>query len=626
MFASLAGGVAGMGLGYACTLLQLHLGLGLAVGCISWAVGSNAQLQRQLAGVQWQAALQAWSAAARPALLLAVFALVQVRAEAMGFLTMVGLLVAAASVFLATLLMGLLPLCGAAAPEVCADTGDIVGKTLHSAGWRQVAKVLSILKACGQLPLLVAAVPGGAQLAIASGIARLALTAEVLHAFSTAFGFGESVLAEAAADVARALQIAPLLGGLVVMDHMAWGPASFLALPFQPCFYLAMGLFAQVALVLVLQFACGGGLKGGSAACSRLGQLNSLTSAGICLSTCACIWSIIAGTYEFSFSQSGLNIQWGEPGIATAIILAKLVFMTQVFEFFAPEAEAVQEAPTNGVTNHSEDQDEDEDGAVAAAPEPVQAQLVAPGVSEPMRAITSRAPGIILGLVAMQLSDANSSDDGFFDFILSTFSVPFRAGFPLCAVAMMLQVFLLLAFTAFHCEVVPVPEPVLDATGTLQWEPESQTGRKVVGGLRNIALVLITGGSFLGMLSLGLLPWILIKVVIFVVVFPVMPSKGKTNIAEAFSWAGFFLKTVLGAMGSHVEALLAKQRAIAEAAAAKKADLILAAEEAEAARGEKNTWNSQRKTSAMSEGSMKKAGSMNATSPPKKGGASKKKR
>jgi len=574
MFARVALSVEGAGLGYACTLLQLHLGLGYVIGIVTLGVGTIPQLRKQLADVPWQAALRADAAAARPALLLVVFALVQVRAEAMGLVTMVGLIVAAFSVFVTTFLVMLVPLCGGQVPEVSVETGDINSKTIEIGVWlARVVQFLRILKACGQLPLLVATLPGGVQLAIASAIIRLALTAEVLGTIATTIGFAESALAEACADAAKVLQFAPLLGGLVIMDHMAWGAASILSLPFQPSLYCALGLAAQVALILVLHFGCRGGLQVGCAACDRVDKLNRLAGAGICLGLLGCIVSVFMGTCELTLSQSGVSFQWGQLTSLNALILAQLTFFTQVLTTFAPEP---LENTSEGAVQDAADGEDHE------AAEPL--QLTSPGISEPMQVITSRAPGIILALVAMHMGAAEASDSGgFLNNLAATFSVPFRAGFPLCVAAMVLQVFLLFIFTAYHCEDVPVPEPPMDGTGTLQWEPESETWRKMSEHLRNVTLLLLQVGLLLGILGLGLLPWLVIKIVLFLFVFPLLPQQGKSNIYKAIGWLAFGLKSLGGVFGDRLEAYLQARRAIAEAeasAAAEQAAASFAADEA----------------------------------------------
>jgi hypothetical protein len=343
----------------------------------------------------------------------------------------------------------------------------------------------------------------------------------------------------------------PFISALAIMDHIAWGSASFLALPFQPSLYIGIGLSAQVALVFVLHFGCGGGLKENSPACSRVAMINNLAGAGVCLGLLVCIWRVIIGTYEFSVSQTGITIQWGEWTIGIAIVLASIAFLTKLLEYLAPEQSEELEA-------HSE---------------------VAPGVSEPMKKITTHAAGMILGLVAMQM---NTSQDFRIDSFLTA---PLRLlGFPLCAAAMLLQVFLLIIFTAFHCDVAPVPEPPLEWLGTLQWEPESETGRKVVGGIQKLTFFTLVMGLFMGILGMGMLQWIVIKLAVVIVVFPLLPKQGKSNIISAFGWSAFFLKSCLGSLGSRLEAYMEHRRKISEAAAqaaAKGFAEALAAEESE---------------------------------------------
>lgn len=291
-----------------------------------------------------------------------------------------------------------------------------------------------------------------------------------------------------------------------------------------------------------------------------------------------CIWRVVLGTYEMSISPSGISIQWGEPAIANAIVLAKLVFLTKILEFFAPEdADA---AATSQMQAHM-------DGQNGAAVEPAQIspKPASPGVSEPIKKITYRATGIILGLVASQMGPAEAPGIKFLEPVFAALSVPFRLGFPLCTAAMIMQVFMVLAFAAYHCEAEPVPEPPLDGTGTLQWEPESETGRKVVGSIASMTMLLLQGGLTFGMLGLGVLPWVVIKLGFFLFVFPFMNAQGKSNVMNALGWHFYFMRSFLGVLGAKFEAYMEERRKVteaAEAAAAKQAAEALAEEESRA--------------------------------------------
>lgn len=570
MLAALAGGMDGIGLGYACALLQVQLAIGLAIGGITLAVSKSSELRRQLANSPWQAALRADAAAAAPALMLAAFAMLQVRAEAMGLLTMVGLLMAGLSVFVGFMYTFLTTLCGGEVPDVDAVTGDITEKA--------IGKVLSMAKAVGLMLLLFAPVPGSAQLTVASALMRLAFMAEAFCAFASTCGFRESGLAEACIDVVRALQVAPLLGALAIMDHMAWGSSSVLSLPFQPGFYCSIALAAQVALILLLSLGCGGGLQEGSAACKRVAAINRLAGAGLCLGLLGCIVSVAWGTCEFALSTSGINIQWGEPMVATAIALTKLVFLAQLLEVAAPEP--VEATPQeNNHHGHEAAEAEAEGGDEALEQPAAQPQVVSPGISEPMKVITARAPGIALALVAMQMSSSEASHSAV-DYFLAVFNLPFRIGFPICIAAMWLQVILLLAFTFCHCEEQPVPVPSLDGTGTLVWSQASK--------VRTVVLVLLQGGLFVGILGLGFIRASASLVAFFAIILPCLPKEGKSNIASAMGWIAHGMQSCGGVFGSQLEAYMAQRRKLAEAAAAKKAEEVLADEGDEEKKPKKN--------------------------------------
>jgi hypothetical protein len=293
--------------------------------------------------------------------------------------------------------------------------------------------------------------------------------------------------------------------------------------------------------------------------------LSFVADGSFTLGMLGCIASIVFLTFEFSVSQTGITVQWGNPLVAIAIKLAAMVFLTQFLGLFAP----------------------DEDSANA------EAGLCCEGTLASMKAITSRAPVLMLALIAMQVGSSGSSELGFLGSALAALSAPFKLGLIPVAVAMKLQIVLLLAYVSFHCDESTTPTPPLDATGTLAWEPKSEMGQNCMTRLRSVVLLLLQGGLITGMLGMGVLPWIPIKLVLILIVFPCLPQTGKSNIMEGFGIAGLALQSCGGVIGEKVEAVLAKKRAAAEAAAAKKAAEIVETEgegeeqgEAKKSRGE----------------------------------------
>lgn len=582
LIARFFGGVKGVMLGYACTLLQLHLGMGLVTGSITWAVGSNERVRAQLAGVEWQAVLKAWASAARPAALLVAFALIQVRAEAIGIISIVGLFLAGISTFLGTYLIVFVSICGGEVPDVKEGSGALLSK-LFVPG---LAKILNIIRAIGLLLLLAATLPEGTQLIIASGIIRSAIAAEVFSVLASAVGLEESLFAEVAADSASAMDIAPLVAALAVLDELSWAETSLLALPLQPMLYVAGGLASQVALIIVLHFGCGGGLKGGCAACTMVGVINRLARVGICLGLVLSIFRIMATTFECHLTMTGINIQWGELAIATALALCNLSLLGQIAQI--AESDSPDQSQAVNVANGTDDHSEKEHAESTIRSDEHQALA---GVSEPVKIITSRATGMILGLVALQMGAAETSGNSARAFFSAAFSGTWKIGFPLCALAMVLQLFLLVAFSISHIDEVPARDAVLDGTGTVEWEVQGKTGRKLFESCRSTAILLSQGGLSLGVLSLGVLPWIIVSLILLFVVFPMLPKQGKANAMNGLGWFFFFLRGCLGSLGAKVEAYLDEKRKKAEdeeARAARMAAEALAGEEADQERKAKN--------------------------------------
>lgn len=537
MLLSFMGGTSAVGLSYACTLLQLHLGLSFFIGAVSVMASAYraSQPNAKASAGRPEAIPAAVEDVGKQLLTLAAFTLVQVpegdwNSQGIGF---------------STLLCLLLSVIGYAFTLFCSNLTFSGVKILRL--WSYICYIVPTFL------LLFAPLPGGVQLAVASGVIRLGLAAEVIRASALAFGVDDpedSAVAEACSDVKDALHLAPLLGGLSIMEYTAWGGSALFSLPFQPSFYFALGLAAQVALVLVLHFACGGGLQAGSGACDRVAFLNRAAKGGICVGITGCLTSAALGLCEFSVSRSGISIQWGEPTVAAAIVLAKLSLLTQIFEFFAPEAQSAVSQESNG--NH-----EEINGAAAPAA----------GLADGLKSITGRANALLLALVAMQLGSSQDTSIGALKWIMDMFAAPFRFGFVLCTAALILQVLMLFAFAAYHCDAAQSPEAPLDATGTLAWQPVSKTARKVVGMLRGFVLLLLHVGLFLGLLGLGLASWVALPLVFFMLLVVPMQDQPGLGLASASA----YLKQCSGAFGELNEAYQAKRRSVAEAAAAQAA-------------------------------------------------------
>lgn len=115
--------------------------------------------------------------------------------------------------------------------------------------------------------------------------------------------------------------------------------------------------------------------------------------------------------------------------------------------------------------------------------------------------------------------------------------------------------------------------------------------------MRGLVLLLLQGGLIFGILGLGLFQICAMTVGTLIVVFPIMPSQGKSNLFRVFTWKLVVLKSCIGALGSSLEEYLAQRRANLEAAAEARAAEVLAAEDAESSKTKK-----QRTATDMSQG------------------------
>jgi len=583
MVLNLDGGV-GIGLGYASVLLQLELGIGLVTAFFCTLAALSAQLTNRLEDVPWEATFRAAAAAASPCLLLVVFTLAQVKGGAEDIVTPVGLLVAEVAVFLGTLLVILGPLFGGEVPEVDVRTGDILSKSFEDGSgaatrYGSLARVLSACRALAQLMLLVAALPGGSslvQLIFASGLARLALFVQALLGIANALAVEEGPFMAACTDVARTLSVVPFISGLTLLELSLWGPSSVMLMPLDPAVWCGFAVVAQVALILVVRFGLGGTIEEKGQrdfdflicvleddevlpGANRLTLIQNLLRAVYYLPMAALILKILVGTYTVTGSLSGLCVQWGDPLTLTASSLAVITYFSQILDFAAPDVEPM----TNGALDEAEDEAEDEVGP-------------SPGISEPLKVITNRAPGLLLACIVAQMTAEEAP----------TLLLSLRYSFVLVLVAIGIQIAMLVTFAVCNCDVVPAPEPPLDASGSLNWE--------ALGVIRAFTMLLLQGGLLLGCMSLGVLPWLVIGCPLFLIIYLCSP-------AEAKEVAQDILSVLKSTFLSRLEAYLEKRREAAQAAAAKRAAERKAAEERMMAEWAQNEKASKSKMAATSE-------------------------
>jgi len=147
-------------------------------------------------------------------------------------------------------------------------------------------------------------------------------------------------------------------------------------------------------------------------------------------------------------------------------------------------------------------------------------------VSHPMKMIASRVPGIILALVAINTDVAQIAVGGdWFSTVLWTVVFPFRYGLVLTSVAMGLQVMMMLFYNAWHCDCAKTPEPRLDPMGTLLWEPEGETSKKLIAIVRALTTAFLGTGLALTLVALGVQFWIVFWPCVAAVVIPLLPPE-----------------------------------------------------------------------------------------------------
>jgi hypothetical protein len=550
-------GVGGIGHDYVTALLQLHLGLGFVIAIVSYAVGVSTELRERLSAVPWHGAIKAVEAAAAPLLLLSAYALVQLQAQAMSFLHVVALIVAGSSVLGVTLFTALVPICGGDVPEVDAVSGDVTEAGEESPQslpkFTRFLRFLSVVKALGQLLLLSASFPGveHSHLVCASALARLALFAEAVGAISLALGFKDGVVTPTCSDVVKVLRSTTLVSGLAIMadigisKHMANGTdmgmvsGSIWALPFQPIFYCAVGLYSLVGITLVLDISCGGRCLAGSAADKRVATIEYAGKGVLVIGLLTSIVWIAMDTFDVRVQPkwTGLSVEWGEPLVAIAVTIASLAFLAELVDFFFYRTS-------------------DEASPAIEGKATCEKRSAFSGIAEEMETITSRASCLILALLATHITVARCPAESL-DAYLMALTSPLRLGFLLCSVVILMQIVLLVAFRFSSRD--SESDAIMDATGTIMCDSAKHISQLLAVGLG------------MSIMSMGVSVCAVVGVVIIGLVYLFLPQQGKATIIEALGWIATGLKSCFGVIGRRVDEFLEQRRKIAEAKAAERA-------------------------------------------------------
>eukprot|EP00928_Gymnodinium_smaydae_P077502 TRINITY_DN6086_c0_g1_i2.p1 TRINITY_DN6086_c0_g1~~TRINITY_DN6086_c0_g1_i2.p1 ORF type:complete len:654 (-),score=173.45 TRINITY_DN6086_c0_g1_i2:126-1877(-) len=526
----------------------------------------------------WQATLSAAASAAGPAISLAVFALVQARGGAKDALTSYGLLVATASVLLSVLLVLLVPGFGGEVPTVNAVSGDMSMEGSPKFGG--LAKLLKIIRGLSQLALIFAAPPSGFQLLCATVSLRFLFVLQVIGSLGGSF--------EARADAELVAHKAGMLGGLALLDHVAWGPSSVIFAPLQPVLYCTLIGFAQIGFILVVHLSGQGKIAGpgkiefdfhllldedGEAGGLHPEALRRATCAGLYIAMALAACRAALGIFDIKVSLGSACIVWGEPLSATAallmLLLLKVYCANYIGHTFGGEKETA--APmSNGMVNgvdheaselaNGEAQPEEETAEqMQAQPEPEQSP------TDYLKAVIAPAFSIVLALVAVHTgvrgADADLDEE---EATVSLAQMPFRYGFILTAFGLLMQVGTLFLYMNMRSDDGANSQPPFDCTGTIQWEPANPGAKKFAALARLATLAPLGLGLVLGLLGMGFLFWAAVGATVFPLVLILLPASSRACVMDVLGLA----PRCLGCLGFVSDALAARQRRAEEARAA----------------------------------------------------------
>jgi len=577
MFENLLDRSDGIGLSFASVLLQLHLMATLAFWFVGSVLGSSSESTYQkLRASSWQATLGRACDASGPARLVAVFALIQARGGASDVLTSYGLYMTAVPVCLITLFVVLIPGCGSEVPEVNASSGDVEETNSQTLG--MLCKVLSAVRAVGQLLLIFAAPPQGLQLICASVLVRFAF---LLAAVGSLARFCGST-SEARDDALRVLgsSLAPMVGSLALLDHVAWGPSSYLLAPLQPVLYCSAAALAQVSLVFSANWILGGRVEEAEQSESadfdfkfelgedseadgagiRLETLRQITAGGFFLALLLGLGRVSLGVFGLEFGMKGACVKWGEPAAAMAVVM----YLIQFAVFSAQYCVGTGKASEGGT----------------------------PGVMYYAKLLMEPVSSLIIALVCAHMTIADQPPRESWEaaetseIAMEVAQAPLRYGFILAAFAVIGQVKLMTLRSMMNGGASQMP---FDCTGTVKFDDmEISPARAVMSCSRWMTVTMLLAGVLLGCIGLGALTFGAALLALGSL-FVVLPSASKQIVGEVFGMFFAVLGSLFEVFGmffgmffSVGGAFMENQRLQKEAAAAKHAAGQAAEMEAEA--------------------------------------------
>lgn len=549
--------------GCACVLLQVHLGVALAR---AFALAGGPGSPRV------ESSLRAASSASASAPLLAAYALIQARGSPWDYLSSVGLALATVAVLLGTKFAGLGPLLQGARGEQRLKGSAAEDDALGAGGRAQrrlagAARAAAGLQALGSALLVFGAAPGGGQLLCASALLRLGLALDAAGAGARALalepgddGAGDSSSARAGA--ARAVGLAPLVGGLALLDHAVWGPCQLPVLPLHPLLYCALFSAFVVALVFAVRASLGGGVEAGAPFAEfdfhflldeelemsvgpHIESLRSKLAKVLYTALFLAAGRALAGTFHVDASGKGLTVAWGEPCSAAACALAALLAGVYTVEFLGSGAAAGGEGGEGAAQAESAPGDAPDAASGVVATNGVEAGGDLGTAARALKAaiLGGPTPGLMLALLA-----------GGSGQVLGLGSLA-------AVLAVWLQVAALLLFLLWHGDSAKLPEPPLDGTCTLCWEPKGDHAAKAAAGLQQVTHLLLRGGLLLGWLNLGAITWLVAGPFLLIFIFLLLPPEARADF-------GMILVTPAGIAKAHMLTFLDQRRAAAQEAVA----------------------------------------------------------
>jgi hypothetical protein len=563
----------GIGLGFASVLVQASLGIKFGMAAISTAVCSSSTIRQKMDKYNWQTLLSALNQALAHAPLLAVFGLIQARGKSSDVVSFFGLGVACTSMFIQVLIVILVPAFGAEVPEVDRFTGDIITLSLGQSKWVVPAKMLSCMRALAEIGLIFGSTPASLQLFCASAFVRLSFAVFGIGSLGAALGLPSlGSFSEARADAEHIVSVAPILGGLALLDHIAWGSDSLLAAPLQPVVYCTLFAMAQVALIFVVRMALEAGVNLASKRAlyfsfnleegmeSRVCVVRQMTMSGFCLGLAMGIVRVVVGIFGVQVALSGITVTWREPLVACGTLMLAVHFAVLCMEYFvgkmADEVAKIENAPVEASAS-----DEKPEISVTFVPD------IPSETGEYLKAL-------VLAFVAVHTAlpppvDYDVIDPDPFDFVVNFAVAPFRYGFLLAAVGVCLQV----ATLAFFSMSPPTSAAVVDCTGTMHWDKDSNTGTTGATFVQYTTLVFLELGLFLGCIGMGGYIWAPVFFVIVPLIMLLLPSESRQALFDVLSIS----TCIMGYFGSSVfaklEAFYLSRRLASEAAASRRAEL-----------------------------------------------------